>query len=369
VPGLRRRLSRLRIAILRQPTRRPVVTALACAIPLLALATGLLRLEVGNRTIGALPQGSEPRVAYRQASEGFAPGILSPTVILVEDEGIAQKRPQLRRLQDLIAERPAVAAVLGLRQVRLPVEFGAVLSSTGDAARFFVVLDRNPLGSRAIAAVLRLEEDLPELLRQAGLTGAEANLAGDTALSAETVTKSRQDLARVVPVSTLLVFVILALFLRALVAPLYLVLTSLLALAASIGLTVFVFQDILGHGELAFYVPFAAVVLLVALGSDYNVYLVGRVWDEARRRDSLREAVEVAGIKAAGAITIAGLVLAASFASLALVPLRPFQELGFAVSLGLLIDAFIVRSLLAPALITLVGERSGWPGTRLRSSK
>ena len=105
----------------------------------------------------------------------------------------------------------------------------------------------------------------------------------------------------------------------------------------------------------------------MALGSDYNVYLIGRIWDEARRRRSVREAVEVAGGGAASAITVAGLVLAASFASLAIVPLRPFQELAFAVSVGLLIDAFVVRSLLAPALITLFGDSSAWPGKGLRS--
>ena len=158
---------------------------------------------------------------------------------------------------------------------------------------------------------------------------------------------------------------ILAVFLRALVAPAYLVLASLLGLAASLGLTVYVFQGLLGYDELTFYVPFAATVLLVALGSDYNVYLVGRVWTEARRRP-LRQAVAVAGGRAASAIAVAGLVLAASFALLALVPLRPFRELAFAVSAGLLLDAFLVRTLLAPAVIALVGERSGWPGRGLK---
>ncbi|HET6831690.1 MAG TPA: MMPL family transporter, partial [Solirubrobacterales bacterium] len=287
-------------------------------------------------------------------------------VVLVEDEGVTGRRNALGRLQRAIARRPQVAQVLGPREAAAPVDFGAVYSETGDAARLFVVLAQDPLGSAAIETVQELKEDLPSLLEQAGLADAEANLAGDTALSAETVSKSRSDLLRVVPAATLAVFAILALFLGALVAPLYLVAASLLALAASLGLTAVVFQDALGYHELAFYVPFAAAVLLIALGSDYNVYLVGRVWSEARLRGSLREAVAVAGSRAAGAITVAGLVLAASFASLALVPLRPFRELAFAVSVGLLIDAFVVRSLLAPALITLVGDRSFWPGSRLK---
>jgi RND superfamily putative drug exporter len=102
----------------------------------------------------------------------------------------------------------------------------------------------------------------------------------------------------------------------------------------------------------------------VALGSDYNVFLAGRIWQEARRRP-LREAVAVAGARAAAPITVAGIVLALSFALLALVPLRPFRELAFAMGVGLLIDAFIARTLLVPALITLVGPVSAWPRGRI----
>jgi RND superfamily putative drug exporter len=145
------------------------------------------------------------------------------------------------------------------------------------------------------------------------------------------------------------------------VAPLYLVAASALAVCASLGLTAHLFIGVLDHGEGTYFVPFAAAVLLVSLGSDYNVFLAGRIWGEARRRP-LREAVAVAGARAATPITIAGLVLAASFALLALVPVRPFRELAFAMAAGLLIDTFVVRTLLVPALIVLVGERSGWPG-------
>jgi len=135
---------------------------------------------------------------------------------------------------------------------------------------------------------------------------------------------------------------------------------GVVALAAALGLTTYLFQDLLGYGELTFYVPFAASVLLVALGSDYNVFLTGRVWQEARVRP-FREAVAVGAARASRAITIAGIVLALSFALLALVPVRAFRELAFAMCAGLLIDAFVVRTLLVPALITLLGPASRWP--------
>jgi putative drug exporter of the RND superfamily len=99
---------------------------------------------------------------------------------------------------------------------------------------------------------------------------------------------------------------------------------------------------------------------LLSLGSGYNVFLAGDIWAEARRRP-LRDA----GARAATPIAVAGIVLAGSFALLALVPVRPFRELAFAMAVGLVLDAFVVRTLLVPALILLVGERSAWPA-RLR---
>ena len=157
---------------------------------------------------------------------------------------------------------------------------------------------------------------------------------------------------------------ILAVFLRALVAPVYLVLLAALAPLAALGLAVVFFQGVLGEPELTYFVPLAAGVLLIALGSDYNIFLVGRIWSEAGRMP-LREAIVAAGSGASHAISAAGLVLAASFAALALVPLAAFHQLAFVLSVGLLIDAFLVRSVLTPAVIALVGERSSWPSDQL----
>ena len=159
----------------------------------------------------------------------------------------------------------------------------------------------------------------------------------------------------------------LALYLRALVAPLYLVLASVLGVAAAFGLTAYAAGPVLATDSFSYIVPFAVAILLVALGSDYNVFLVGRIWEEARHRP-LREAVRVAGARAAGPITTAGLILAGSFALLALVPLTTFRAIAFAMAAGLLIDVLVVRTLLVPALVALVGPASGWPARRLGTS-
>jgi RND superfamily putative drug exporter len=348
----------------RLATGRPLATVAGCAVLLLGAALGLTQLELGNPLIRGLPADSPPREAYREASRGFAPGILAPTVLVVEGEGVAERRRALARLQELVESRPPVAEVVGPGDAPRERIFGAVLPNTGDAARYFVVFDADPLGARAIRSLRRLRRAMPGLLEEAGLERATVAIAGDTALSEETIDEAVGDAWRVAPAALLTVFLILAIFLRAVVAPLYLIAASLLAVLASLGLTALLFQVLLGHQDVTYFVPFAAAVLLLSLGSDYNVFLTGRIWQEARERP-LREAVRIAGARAATPIAIAGVVLAGSFALLLLVPIRAFHELAFAMSAGLVIDAFLVRTLLVPALITLVGGASGWPGGRL----
>jgi len=349
-------------------TGRPVLTAAVCVALLGLGATGLAKLDLGNPVIRGLPSDSPPREAYAHARQGFAAGILSPTAVLLEATGVVSERRNLAMLQRLVDRQPGVAEVIGPGDQPSLQAFGAVLSKTGDAARLFVVFGSDPLGARAIKNLRRLQRAMPRLLIESGLSPATATYAGDTALVAETIDETISDIGRVAPLSLFVVLLVLVVFLRALVAPLYLLATSVLALLAALGLTAYVFQVLLDQQGVAYFVPFASAVLLLSLGSDYNVFLTGRIWQEAAHRP-LREAVRVAGARAATPITIAGIVLAGSFALLFLVPIRPFQQLGFAVAAGLLIDAFVVRTLLVPALIVLVGPLGGWPSRRLRGPR
>ena len=123
---------------------------------------------------------------------------------------------------------------------------------------------------------------MPGLLRSAGLSGTRVAYGGQTALADDTVSRVLDDLARVAVVAVLVNLLLLALFMRALVAPLYLVGLEHPRPAGDLGLTTLFFQGVLGEDDLTYYVPFAAAVLLVALGSDYNVFVAGRIWEEAR---------------------------------------------------------------------------------------
>ena len=155
-------------------------------------------------------------------------------------------------------------------------------------------------------------------------------------------------------------FVLLALFLGALVAALLLLAGTVLAFAGSYGLTALLLPHVLGTTDVVYYVPLVAAVMLVGLGSDYNVFIAGRIREETRRRE-LRDAIAAGASSASRTITVAGVTLAATFALLAIVPLRPFRELALLMTLGVLIDALLVRSLLISALIAVAGRVSWWP--------
>jgi RND superfamily putative drug exporter len=366
--ALSRRLPRwnLRVRAARFAATRPValLIAAACTAGLLAAAWGVHGLRLGSPLIGELPASSQAARAATAAADGFAPGILSPTEILVIGPGVAGQAGALDRLQRELATQPGVAELAGPASLpSVPGNLNPMLAASGGAARFVVVEKSDPLDATAISRIRALQADLPSLGRSAGLTGARYELAGQTALTGDAIASVFADLERVALAIMLVTLILLAIFLRSLLAPVYLLAASILAVFATLGLTLLIGENVLGYGSLVYFVPFAAGVLLVSLGSDYNVFVVGRIWEEARRRP-VRDAVAIATPQASRAITTAGVALAASFATLAVIPLEQFRQLAVAMAIGVIIDAIAVRSLLVPALVALFGRLGMWPGNR-----
>jgi RND superfamily putative drug exporter len=352
-PGIGGRAVRLAV-------RHPVLVAAACCAALLGAASGLLNIHTSNPQMTNLPPDSSVNRGYVLTSAAFVPGMTAPTTVVVEGSGVAHDPGPLARLEQSLSQQPNVAGVIGPADNPLRQPRGVVLAKSGDAARFMVVMKSDPLGARAISAVQTIRRRMPELMSQAGMSGTQALVGGDSALSADTADATHSDLLRVTPIALAVIFLMLAMLLRALVAPLYLLAASVLGLLAALGMTTYFFQDVLGHSGISIFVPLMMAVLLLSMGSDYNIFLVGRIWQEARVRP-LREAIAVAGGRSTRAITVAGLVLAGSFGAAALIPLDSFRELAFGMAVGLLIDAVVVRALLVPALISIVGPASAWP--------
>ena len=342
------------------------VIILICVAVLVAASSGLTRLRVGFNLISVLPSSTEVKQAADAAEKGFSKGILSPTEVIIEQPGVGQETSKLTALEQEIARLPGVAQVFGPRELSFLAESGVVLppiavSQDGSAVRYLVVFDVDPLGSEGIARYDGLRAAMPSLLSAAGIGGASVLYAGDTALAEESVKLTMADLIRVALAVLVVDFLLLVLFLRAVLAPVYLAAASMLALTATLGVTTYVFIVLLDVGSLTYYVPLAAAVLLVSLGSDYNVFLVGRIWEEASVRP-WRPAIEDAVPRVRRAISVAALALASSFALLAIVGVRSFRELAFLLCFGVLVDAFFVRSLLVPALVVVFGRVGAWPG-------
>jgi putative drug exporter of the RND superfamily len=201
-------------------------------------------------------------------------------------------------------------------------------------------------------------------LRHTPLAGAPLAVTGPTAVDDDIHALADSDL-RLIGLLTLgAVFLILVVLLRALVAPAYLLASVVLSYGSAMGVTALVWQDLL-HKPVDFTTPLLAFVILVAVGADYNILLMSRVREESQHatRSGVARAVGVTG----GVITSAGLIFAGTFMAMLTSPVLGLQETGFALTAGLLLDTFVVRSLLVPSIAALLGRANWWPGQRRRS--
>ncbi len=190
--------------------------------------------------------------------------------------------------------------------------------------------------------------------------GADARVGGQTAIQLDVQTASRHDRTLIIPIVLVVIFLVLALLLRALVAPLLLIATVVLSFAATMGVSAIVFNDILGFPGADPAIPLFGFIFLVALGIDYNIFLMTRVREEALRSGTRKGTLRGLAVTG-GVITSAGVVLAATFAALSVIPVLFLAQIAFIVAFGVLLDTIVVRSLLVPALTIDIGRKIWWP--------
>ena len=305
------------------------------AIGLAACSFGGLTLD-NHLTSGNGFRGSVESVrGQKLINESFPAGANAPATIVVLDRARAE------------AVRSAVRA--------LPfVDSVTALESGPASVRFAATLDGDPFGESGFALI----DPLRTAAKAAG--GPTALVGGPTAEERDLRTSSSRDVKLLIPIVLLVVFLILVALLRAVVAPLLLMATVVLSFFASLGISLLVFDWVFHFpGEDPSFLLYA-FIFLVALGVDYNIFLMARVREEAQRlrtAEAMQRGLAVTG----GVITSAGIVLAGTFAVLAVLPIVPLTQIGFAVALGVLIDTLIVRSVLVPALTFELGERIWWP--------
>ena len=349
--------------------RRPRAVWVATTA-VLALATlGATQLRAGG-----VPQselilgGSEAKTGQELLAQHFPGGAGSPVYVLVPAE-------EMQAAADAMLASPGIARVA----VTAPGSFTGTANFTADgvaAARPGApapeptVVDGNVLlqgtladpadSDEAVATVRALRTELAATL------GGGAAVGGVTATAIDTAQASVHDRNLIIPVVLGVITLILMVLLRAVVAPVLLVLTTVLSFGATMGVSALVFDGVFGFPGADPAVPLYGFVFLVALGIDYNIFLMTRVREEAlkvgTRRGVLRGLVVTGGV-----ITSAGVVLAATFAALGVIPVLFLAQLAFIVAFGVLLDTFVVRSLLVPALALDVGRRVWWPSKLARA--
>ncbi len=331
--GPDRRWRRIADFVRRRP--RTIVVAVLCVLALLSLGN-----LVGHGTIGFGQGEIGPTESSRGSEvldEHFPPGLGSPLTAVVD----------VGEVESALAGLKHLAAV----KLTLPVP----PSPGSSEAVLTIVMRGNPYSGAAAAAVEGIRDRLLQVAPSALLGGIPAE-------NFDVEQTNARDTRLIVPVVLVVVALILALVLQALAAPAYLIATVVASFAATLGLVTFAFADLIGSGGIAFDLVLIAFIFLVALGVDYNIFLMTRAREEAARLGT-RDGVLVALENTGGVVTGAGIVLAGTFATLTLLPLEELVQIGAAVAVGVLLDTFVVRALLIPAITYLLGDRAWWPGS------
>ena len=393
-------------------TRWPVVTFAATLVLLVVFAAGTPSLKPSFSFIDGFPDEAESKIGAQILDDSFGAGELAPTNILVSTTDVDGSLVDLDRLTEAVAAVPGVVRVSGptrptgdapavdaaalqaaipqlppaLREgppsgppdgapamgalANVEPQTQAVLetylggrrfvSPDGTTARLDVVMADHPYEVPAIDRIIDIRAVARAVTLGTSLEGAEIVVGGPTALQTDARAAVNRDMAVVGPIVIAMIWLILLFLLRSVVAASYLLGSVVLSFLSAVGLSVVIFQNIMGHPGVGYQNGVWMFIFLAALGADYNILIISRVREEIRER-GLVEGVRVAVAQTGGVITSAGLILAGTFSILTTFPLRDIYQLGFAVALGVLLDTFIVRALFVPSIVLLLRRWNWWP--------
>jgi RND superfamily putative drug exporter len=320
--------------------RRPRPVWIATVIILGAMALGLTQINPNLSTEDSFRNPPDSIQGQALLAQSFAAGSSQPNTVVANTSEAAA-------VQQAISDTPGIEAV-------------TTSGAYGDQTVFDVTLSAEPGSKSAYDAIDKLRQNVH------AIPNANALVGGSDAEGLDIERANSRDQKVVIPAVLAVVFIVLCLLLRSIVAPLMLIATVILSFAAALGASVLVFEHVFNYGGIDPSLPLLGFVFLVALGIDYNIFLMSRVHEEAAKhgtREGMIKGIAVTG----GVITSAGLVLAATFSVLTVMPLVQMVEIGFLVAFGVLLDTIVVRSILVPALTFHAGRRIWWPSRLSRT--
>lgn len=358
-------------AIGRLVSRRPRVVWIVSVAILGAMCLGLPQLKADGVASSEFVLGeSQARDGQRLLGEHFAAGSGTPAVVIGPES-------ELQAMTDVVLATDGVESVTVLSTDspagQAPVTSDGIqaFGPPGTPAPEPTVVDGTVLLQATLADPadsLEAEATVADLRDRLDEVGEDVLVGGQTAVALDTVEASIADRTLIIPLVLVAILVILMLLLRAIVAPVLLIGSVVVSYAAALGVSALVFNGIFGFPGADPSVPLFAFVFLVALGVDYNIFLMTRVREESARlgtRPGIVRGLRVTG----GVITSAGLVLAATFAALGVLPILFLAQISFIVAFGVLLDTFLVRTLLVPALSYDLGRVIWWPSKLARAGK
>ena len=315
-------------------SKRPVAFSLLGVVLLGGLASGVSGIQVGLASTDRFLKTPEAVVGQQVLAEAFPAGSTSPTIVVA-------KAAQAEEVKALVENVDGVASV-------------SIGESDGTITQLNVILDAEGQSEEAYAAINLMRDEVDKA------TGADAKVGGLDAKALDVKDAYAHDQLVVIPLILILVFIVLVILLRSFVAPVLLLATVVASFFASMGAGWFIFTNILGFAALDLSVFLFSFLFLVALGVDYNIFLVTRAKEEAEKlgtRLGMIKALSATG----GVITSAGVLLAAVFAVLGVLPLVALAQIGVIVCIGVLLDTLLVRTVMVPALAFMTGKKFWWP--------
>jgi putative drug exporter of the RND superfamily len=327
--------------------QRPGLALVTTGVIFIAGAFGLLAYKVDYSTTSFFKHSVEAVEGFDVLRSAFPAGTLAPTTVLVEsDSGPATQAD----ISEVEARLRSVNGVASARDT-------GVRSTNGQIAEVDATLSKDPLDKSGLDIVPRMRDAVSDLPN-----GVTALIGGTSAINYDVDQANQRDMEIIVPLALLVMAVILAILLQALVAPLVLLASVILSFACTLGISILFIRFVVGDAGFDSSIPLFAFIFLVALGIDYTIFLMARVREEARRHGT-REGMLRALAATGPVITSAGVILAGTFSVLMTLPVSFTFDLGLMVALGILLDTFIVRTIMVPAAVEVLGDKVWWPST------
>jgi RND superfamily putative drug exporter len=329
--------------------RRPALFAGVSGLVLVALAVGAFGFKpTFDLSSAGIPASAESQRALVTLEKGLPPGATDPTDVLLHSTAGPLSAAELSGYGTALKALPGVGSV------------GApAVSADRETADYQLTLSYDPASTQAVGA---MRGTIMPGAHAKAPPGTYALVGGTTAVYADIQRAVNHDYAVVFPVAAVIIVLILILLLRSVVAPWYLLASVGLGFGATLGASVLVFQTVQHQSGLVFLLPIYMYLFVVALGTDYNILMIARLREEMREGRDARQAAAMALRHTGPAIGAAGLILAGTFASLMLAGNTVLSQVGFAVSSGIAIAAFVMAMFFSPGITALLGSRAWWPG-------